>query len=404
MNADQSRANAFRLVRLAIGGGTFWLLFAGYFLYHFLLARDLIPELFGGMFGPVLAASLPFTLWGTFLASRNLPGIFSNGVAVWVSATVLWASFWLAIHFAQAPDNVAHAQVGITIVLWLGMLALCFNIPVYSPLFNKILLGSWALIAFLAMAFVDASTLMTETMMDEDAASYQGLARGLMVVGTFVLCVQRNIISRIGIAAVTIAALFAIGARSELYGFIAGYGVVEAIINRRSLLAQFVLAVVVMLTAWLVLQNLDYLSTSRQLQILDLSQSSSWVAREYMLIHAQNQVLENPLFGIYGGHWELGEGDYAHNALSAWVSFGFPGFLLYVVTIIVATAVALVALLKNPTSRLAMLATLINVSNVLLVAVAKPVFWEMPALGWGLAILVIQEMRVATSVASARTP
>lgn len=394
-SASAPGAQVVRQIRLIIGASTFWILFAGYFFYHFLVARGLIFPVLGGLFGPVLAASLPFTLWGAYLASRRLPAVFSNGIAITVILLFSWSIFWLAVHFADDPANSAHPQLALAITFWLGILALSFNIPVFSPLFEKVLLASLGVMGLLALAFIDASTLMTETVLDKEASSYQGLARGLMIVGTFVLCAQRNIFFRIGVALFTLAALFVVGARSELYGFIAGYGAVEAIINRRSLFAQFLLAGLAIVTVWLILQNLDFLAASRQLQIFDLSQSSSWVARQYMFENAQKQVLESPLFGIYGGHWILGEGDYAHNALSAWVSLGFPGFFFYVFACLLSVAISLNGLVRDTTSRLAKLALLINVSNLLLIAVAKPMFWEMPALGWGLAILVVQELRLA---------
>jgi hypothetical protein len=151
------------------------------------------------------------------------------------------------------------------------------------------------------------------------------------------------------------------------------------------------------------MQNFNLLMGSRQLEILDLSQSSSWNAREYMLVYAQQQINQSPILGVYGGHLYFGEGAYAHNALSAWVSLGFPGFVLYMLACIASAVVSVLALLRYPYSLWVKLSSLVCMSNLLLVVVSKPIFWEMPAFGWGLAVIVGAYSRDARSMSPVKT-
>lgn len=347
----------------------------------------------GGLFGPVIALSLPISAIGAIATIHRFPVNLARPLTITVGFLIAWCIFWLGINYAGNSSDPAHAELAATIALWLGMLALSFLIPIYSTGFQKLQVGSLLLMGFLAVTFIDETTLMTVTVNEDGAASYQGVARSLMIVGFLVISCTSDTMRRIFIAAFTITALFVIGSRSELYGFIAAYALLEGVLSRNSRFSQFTLVVLVAVTFWLALQNMNFLAASRQFEVFNLEQSSSWAAREYMLVYAQQQVVENPFFGVYGGHWNLGEGEYAHNALSAWVSLGFPGFALLIAACGCALIVSIRGLIKLPYSRWAKFATLVNVSNLLLLAVAKPVFWEMPAFGWGLALIVAQEWR-----------
>jgi hypothetical protein len=116
-----------------------------------------------------------------------------------------------------------------------------------------------------------------------------------------------------------------------------------------------------------------------------------------MTDRAWEQIVASPIFGLYGGHWLFGSGDYAHNALSAWVSLGLVGFILYVGLCVVGTVASVQGLIALPFSGTAQMATLLNVSSLLLIILAKPVFWEMPAFAWGLAAAAAVELRLRRS-------
>lgn len=133
---------------------------------------------------------------------------------------------------------------------------------------------------------------------------------------------------------------------------------------------------------------------SRQFEVLDFSSSKSWASRLALQRKAIGQIVENPLMGKFGGHvltedtgkFEQGHaGRYAHDALSAWVSYGLAGFLIYVLLILTGFVVpARQVILKQQDVPLWTLAFMLNFVCLLLVIVSKPVFWPLPALGWGL--------------------
>jgi hypothetical protein len=81
-----------------------------------------------------------------------------------------------------------------------------------------------------------------------------------------------------------------------------------------------------------------------------------------------------------------GKGKYAHNALSAWVSFGLLGFIAYVGVTVAALFKAAAALLRRHPDPLWKFAFYVNMSSTVLIVAAKPVFWPMVALGWGLTV------------------
>ena len=132
---------------------------------------------------------------------------------------------------------------------------------------------------------------------------------------------------------------------------------------------------------------------SRQFEVLDISSSKSWKGRFALQKKALGQIADNPLLGKFGGHvltedtgkFEKGHaGRYAHNALSAWVSYGLAGFLLYLALTLYGCLVsARHVMLKRVDEPLWMFAFTLNLVCLLLVIVSKPVFWPLPALGWG---------------------
>ena len=132
---------------------------------------------------------------------------------------------------------------------------------------------------------------------------------------------------------------------------------------------------------------------SRQFEVLDISTSKSWAGRLALQKKALGQIAENPLLGKFGGHvltedtgkFKKGHtGRYSHNALSAWVSYGLAGFLLYVsLTLYGCLVSARHVILKQRDEPLWMFAFTLNFVCLLLIIVSKSVYWPLPALGWG---------------------
>lgn len=270
-------------------------------------------------------------------------------------------------------------------------------LPVYSDRFKVVIVLLWAGVIFLSVSLVDASMLMTAGTAEE-SATYQGLARSLLITSFFVVACIRQPQIRWMFAGVSVASLFLIGARAELYGFIGAYTIFEFTLNRNSRASQVAFAIALFVAAIIVANNFEYLSVSRQFEVFNLSDSTSWQARQYLQRFAISQIESDPILGVYAGHLMLGKGEYAHNALSAWVSLGLPGFMLYILLCAVSLLASLKALVAGPNSRLARMAVMVSVATVLLIIASQPVFWEVPGLAWGLALAASAEHRRRVSL------
>ena len=143
---------------------------------------------------------------------------------------------------------------------------------------------------------------------------------------------------------------------------------------------------------------------SRQFEVLDFYASSSWADRLYLQGIALEHIAENPLMGKFGGHVLQQETDnrpighvgrYAHNVLSAWVGYGLIGFLIYVSLTLLSLLVATGQfVLKRQDTPLWTFAFMLNFVCLLMIIVSKPVYWPLPALGWG---VLAQALSRATS-------
>lgn len=132
---------------------------------------------------------------------------------------------------------------------------------------------------------------------------------------------------------------------------------------------------------------------NRQFEVLHFSSSKSWERRLALHRRAVRQISENPLMGDFGGHvLQQGSGKYAkghtgryaHNALSAWVTYGLAGFILYFSLTLTGFLVpARQVILKRQNTPYWMFALMLNFVCLLLIIVSKSVYWPLPALGWG---------------------
>ena len=133
---------------------------------------------------------------------------------------------------------------------------------------------------------------------------------------------------------------------------------------------------------------------SRQFEVLDVSSSKSWTGRLALQRKALEQIGDNPVLGKFGGHVLTEDTDkfvkghagrYAHNALSAWVTYGLAGFLLYTsLTLYGFIVSARRVILKRQTTSLWLFAFMLSLVCLLLIIVSKSVYWPLPALAWGI--------------------
>lgn len=367
----------------------FFFLFPVFFVWHFCRAAGLISiEL--GLYGEVsLVIALAFLF---FFLVRWINLLLYDAYAVafifLLFYCTLWtAGAWIAMERSDVLKEAALDSLTL-IVSWFALLSIGGFLNVESFKFRAALWISWFVMAGLTLAFTDWRWLMfypRDYFGYTEGISYQGFSRSFTVTSVLLLALIPVFYKRMIFSLVCAALIFLLGARSELFGFIFCVALLEVVVasKRVSNLAGLVFLTVAGLAVLII--NLDALMSSRQLEVLNIEQSSSWVAREDLTSVAIDQISQSPLLGLFGGDRVKESGSYSHNALSAWVTYGFFGFIIYCALAVVALAKSILWVLnkETPMSRFALY---LNASALVLIAFAKPVFWPLIALGWGVLI------------------
>lgn len=378
----------------------FLALFPGFFFYHFGVGQGFYGLFLDGMFQEtVILLWIPLFVGALALCAHYRGMARSRGTLLF-AVLIAWSLIWLGVNCALEPDHPGHMQLFATIVTWTALFFLGLALPLGSAKFRRLAWVGWLFMGVAALLSIDARQLQAVGEVTDGVATYQQLARSMMVTSALVVATTSSMQIRAVAAIFSILVLFVIGARSELYGFIAGYALTEFLMNRDSILGRVMFFIGALVIVGMVASNLEALQISRQLEILNLSESTSWSARDYLHHQARGQIAENPLLGQYAGHWVYGEGHYSHDILSAWVSLGLPGFLIYLALCIGCTWYSLKVMMVDPGSNIARLATLMNTATLLLVFLAKPVYWELPPFAWALAIVCVVDFRLRSGASA----
>ena len=155
---------------------------------------------------------------------------------------------------------------------------------------------------------------------------------------------------RIVIYTLSVAALFVNGSRSEFVATLLGIALIEILNARHRLLILCVSMLLVAFVAGYSSELMQLLPDNRTLQLLDLSEASSWDERGFAFHHALETIFRSPVLGDYGSYLDLGvQGLYAHNIFSAWVDLGFVGFVWILLMLLIPFCVlAMEALRARP--------------------------------------------------------
>ena len=210
---------------------------------------------------------------------------------------------------------------------WAALFAVGTFLPIHTTRFRRTTFGTHTAAVILLASAVTPERLMvevaTEHVTSAELPTYQGIGRSMMMLAITLFAMDNRPTRRSLVAAASISTLFVVGARSELYGFltvIATISIIQARFSGRALVGTAIAASA--LTA-LILTRFDELMVSRQLQVLNLTEASSWIYRRELTSAALDQIIRNPVMGVYAGHFHVqGQGYYSHDLLSAWVSFG----------------------------------------------------------------------------------
>ena len=392
---DPAHTDGMGRFEAGIAATAFVLLFPGYLFYHFALANGLIPPFLGGYFGIASLLLLPFLLLP--LALRVLGS--GLGVFEWcVLLLVLYFAAWAAIHFFAGAEYQRGLPNLSSSIAFITLIAVLFVAARFLPVRD---LTPWSLYAFLYLGMaivVFANTgpgfviqaIVSTIGGTTEVSTYQGLARSVLVFAALVLAASGSAFALFSIG-LTLAVLLFIGARSEFAGFVIMVIALAPVWLRTrpaafsGLVVTAGAAIVALIVTGIALEGF------RILELLDLERSTSFQGRRAMARAAWETIQASPILGDYGSE-TIG---YAHNALSAWVTFGLGGFLLYVGLVVWACAGSAVRVLSAPASASSLLLAsyCFNVYSLVMIIAAKHVSDPVIAIGWGLYAAVLAAER-----------
>jgi hypothetical protein len=385
----------------------FLMLYPVFFFYHAAIAFGYIAPLLGGLYG---LCSLIVALF--YVISLAVPDQDSPSQAHWIKELffifVVWSVFWISLNYAaNSEPDVGEASTNLFnfVSQLIANFAIGFYLSLIDTKWFKIALLTFLLcmLVFVLLAF-DPGTLSVhgalyygwaQGLADPNSfATYQEFARSTMLTSFVLLAITKQLIRRLLITAITTTTLFLLAARSEIVGFISAVAVLEILFSLKRPGRIFVFAALGFVLAILA-SFLGDVSGSRVLALNDLGRDTSWQSRKELTDRAIAQIMDNPLFGKFGGDHDEGTGEggnYAHNILSAWVSLGLPGFLLYLSLLLGSFfCVAQRAFATKSNSDLWNLALLTSITALLLSFFAKSVSEAWFGLVFGLVLNVARE-------------
>jgi hypothetical protein len=216
-------------------------------------------------------------------------------------------------------------------------------------------------------------------------ASYQGLARSGLVTSALIMVWLRGWKSlAFGFGALVL--LFLLGARTEFVGILLIMLISILTGSARWPAKILALAIVAVLVASVIGKFATILEQSRIRHLLNLGEDTSWQARALFTSRAQETIRSHWLLGSYGSELEEGGiGTYAHNALSAWVSFGLVGFLFFVGINLTCFGYTLIAAVRTRfrTVGLVQFAFVMSAYAIICMTFAKSVDDPIFAVSWG---------------------
>lgn len=375
----------------------FILLILGFVIYHDLVGREILPRFLGGFFSWISSAVLFLLMIPSvfLLLSRSRTG---DGFAqliitlyFYIASLIIWHWVWAS----SVRESAAVYQAANLLMLWVALTFIGLWLPIQMNFIRRSMWLAFYMSASLLFWYV----VTTNSVMYHAAsfsgvdgvASYQGYARSALVGLLFLIAVSDFHWQRILVYVGGIFILFVLGARSELFSFIAVVPVYFTFSSARSPRMILVLAITFLLLSSAASAYWDWLIQSRQLQVLNLNEASSWLARQQLLIASWQVIAANPLTGDFGSHVRIdgSTGSYAHNILSGWSSYGLIGFFLISIASVWATIASAVLVFRHSTSdKDVAFSFLLNAAVLLLLLVAKSVFWPLPGLAWGFYLAV----------------
>ncbi|HEY8609589.1 MAG TPA: hypothetical protein VIM12_20925 [Noviherbaspirillum sp.] len=337
--AKQHDATAGDPASLVVLAG-FLVLFPGFFFYHSAVGIGYMPAVFGGFFSPMALAMLPALLFCYLYRLWRDPSFFS-GTDLAVFGFLVYFFFVVAFNYATDTAYEPVYEHMVAILQWVSVYIIFRSAHFGSDIAKfAVLLGLAGMATIVFSMSSNGFFNLTDVVAVRDTATivtYQGFARSYLMAQLVVVPHINSPLVRLLAHAVCLPVLFLNGARSELVGAVIAIALIEIVRAKRRLpLIGFIVAATYLLFGAHIKHLAAMYPNNRTLELLDLSNSSSWDSRSDMLHLAQRTIADNPLMGDYSSYFIIaGPGSYAHNIFSAWVDLGLPGFLYLVLLMLV---------------------------------------------------------------------
>lgn len=389
-------SNKFSKNNIALLG--FFIVFPFFIFYHTLISFEVIKPIFGSLLG---VASFLIVL--TFIISYiDLRRTTISKISVYeflVGTFYLYTFLWTVLNFVLNGHHYYVVASFYQVIAFLGVSLSLYFIGKYIYLDKiRVLISISFLIFSIFLFFYTILTGQFSFMpnriggAEDVVATYQSFSGLILIMGLIALVITRSYIGKMLILLSTIVIIFYLGSRSELVAYILGatiYFVFYISIKYKVYMLFILFPLVILFFTMTTGLNLSFLSDSRVFELSNIDSSTSWNARQDLNKVAIQQVSDSPLVGFFGGHtYYFGEtGTYAHNIISSWVSFGFIGFILYLVLMIVPVTHSIhTFFIKDFQDDRKKIIFILSLVFLLLTFFSKSVYWTMPSFLWGLMV------------------
>jgi hypothetical protein len=419
----------------------FLVLFPGLFVYHLAVALTGAPLVLGALWSPanILACLIlgGGTLW--LLARGKVPWTGLVPVAILGALVAVYA---IGHRFFGSGYQAEWRPFEESIKLLIGWGSL-FLIGFWlkpADWFTRALLWSWIAMtaATLLLMVGHEYSFIPSEQFDPRVASYHWFSQSYVVTAIALLALHDNERVKLLVLAASLPVAFVLSSRGELLGYLfvgAAWGVYALRDRQFHMLGRasaVTIAACILVAGWgqampqiapeRVVAEIgtvpervtkprsarveggedqasgetldDEVGGNRQVELLyDPAEAPSTQIRLWLLEEGWQDIKRSPILGDYAGHMKIDDyfGHYIHNALSAWHNYGLAAFLLYVSL----TGAALWAAARRyGADPMWQMTFFVALYTLVLIVAAKPIYWSMPALAWGLYAANISSKRV----------
>jgi hypothetical protein len=305
------------------------LLYPGFFFYQTLLGIGVIGAYLGGYF-TLVALLLLIPLVVSFMGAIRRNKNYVSDFDWWLVLFVIYYFAILAINFVAGADQMIVERYVQSMIFCFETYVIFRMIDLENKKFLMITALSLLLMSMITYYFSIGGFFflqaLGEAQSPDNLATYQGFARSYIYTYLVLISVVRSMAIRYLLYAVATCALFLNGARSEFSAVLFLIPIIELYYSKHRLYAISIFLFVIGFIVGGIDQITEMLPENRILQLLDLSHSTSAVARQHLSSNALRTISENPIFGDFASY---PDGHYAHNVLCAWVDFGLFGIVFF---------------------------------------------------------------------------